>query len=314
MLRMPDAYTRIRGWNEGFDARQHARAGWHLPSYHPGWSLEARYHRLFRPDDQPDLIARSGACGPYDPHPDYGGDHDRHICAISIPRMGRVMICPEANALVVVLLGILLAGLVAEHTELQTLRSLATNYITMAPQQLATPDVVTAHPADYRAFDTLGEVAVLFMVAAGVGLILGRQGEARDAASTPEPDATVRRARLSDGADAAVSSDIDVCGLHHHEWSPVGRRRLSRRRGIGVRCYAAVACRPNYPLNVGILGATELLAGVLFVVAGIAGLIFAGGFWTAVCFRSASSVRSSALALYPCSRSCSVSKSAASSV
>jgi multicomponent Na+:H+ antiporter subunit B len=36
--------------------------------------------------------------------------------------------------------------------------------------------------------------------------------------------------------------------------------------------------RPGYPLDVGILSATESLAGVLLVVTGIAGLIFAGGF------------------------------------
>ena len=40
--------------------------------------------------------------------------------------------------------------------------------------ELGAPNVITGILLTYRAFDTLGEVAVLFMVAAGVGLGAGR--------------------------------------------------------------------------------------------------------------------------------------------
>ena len=45
----------------------------------------------------------------------------------------------------------------------------------LSRRQLGAPNVVTGILLTYRAFDTLGEVAVLFMVAAGVGLMLGRR-------------------------------------------------------------------------------------------------------------------------------------------
>ena len=44
------------------------------------------------------------------------------------------------------------------------------------PQELGAPNVITGILLTYRGFDTLGEVAVLFMVAAGVGLVLGERG------------------------------------------------------------------------------------------------------------------------------------------
>ena len=39
--------------------------------------------------------------------------------------------------------------------------------------ELGAPNIITGILLTYRGFDTLGEVAVLFMVAAGVGLVLG---------------------------------------------------------------------------------------------------------------------------------------------
>jgi multicomponent Na+:H+ antiporter subunit B len=46
---------------------------------------------------------------------------------------------------------------------------LAKRYVELVPQDLGAPNVITGILLTYRAFDTLGEVAVLFMVAAGVG-------------------------------------------------------------------------------------------------------------------------------------------------
>ena len=49
----------------------------------------------------------------------------------------------------------------------------------LVPQDLGAPNVVTGILLTYRAFDTLGEVAVLFMVAAGVGLRARQERAAR---------------------------------------------------------------------------------------------------------------------------------------
>src|SRR5215475_13871074 len=75
----------------------------------------------------------------------------------------------------VISFGLVFASLVVGYTEQQTVRPLAESYISLVPQELGAPNVITGILLTYRAFDTLGEVAVLFMVAASVGLVLGSE-------------------------------------------------------------------------------------------------------------------------------------------
>ena len=75
-------------------------------------------------------------------------------------------------AIVVLLFGLIFARMVGFYVELDALRPLALDYVTRAPVELGTPNIITGILITYRGFDTLGEVAVLFMVAASVGLLL----------------------------------------------------------------------------------------------------------------------------------------------
>ena len=50
-------------------------------------------------------------------------------------------------------------------------------YIEEGPRETAVPNMVTAVLADYRSFDTLGEVAVVFTAAVAVALILASGGK-----------------------------------------------------------------------------------------------------------------------------------------
>ena len=81
----------------------------------------------------------------------------------------------------VALFALILASIAISYTEQQTLRPLAESYVRLVPQDLGAPNVITGILLTYRAFDTLGEVAVLFMVAAGVGLVLGASGKSSGA-------------------------------------------------------------------------------------------------------------------------------------
>ena len=65
-----------------------------------------------------------------------------------------------------------------------SLRPLAESYVRLVPQELGAPNVITGILLTYRGFDTLGEVAVLFMVAASVGLVLGTR-QARGTGARP---------------------------------------------------------------------------------------------------------------------------------
>ena len=51
----------------------------------------------------------------------------------------------------------------------------APRYIAETPEAIGIPNVVTSVLADYRGFDTLGEVTVIFTAGIGVLLLLGRR-------------------------------------------------------------------------------------------------------------------------------------------
>jgi len=79
--------------------------------------------------------------------------------------------------LVVFLFGLVFLNVAVGYEELQSLRPLARHYVAQGPVELGVPNIVTAILITYRGFDTLGEVAVLFMVAASVGLLLKKTKE-----------------------------------------------------------------------------------------------------------------------------------------
>jgi multicomponent Na+:H+ antiporter subunit B len=181
--------------------------------------------------------------------------------------------------LAVALFGLLFASLAADYTEQHALRPLAESYVRLAPQQLGTPNVITGILLTYRGFDTLGEVAVLFMVAAGVGLVLGAGAQPRATSATEEAQAPTPSSELVQNGTAILLPLISVFAVYI-----IMNGHLSA--GGGFQGGAVIAsgvlllllAKPEYQINLGFLSTTESLAGVLFVLVGIAGLIFAGGF------------------------------------
>ena len=82
-----------------------------------------------------------------------------------------------AAVVLIALLGVIFASIAVNYKQRSSLPELAAVYVELVPRELGAPNVITGILLTYRAFDTLGEVAVLFMVAAGVGLLLGAGGE-----------------------------------------------------------------------------------------------------------------------------------------
>lgn len=181
-----------------------------------------------------------------------------------------------ANALVVALLGVVFAGIVLAYEERQFLGPLAEFYVTRTPAQLGLPNIVTGILITWRGFDTLGEVAVLFMVAASVGLLLRDTPETspRVAAQPARPAGEI----VETGA-ATLLPAIFVFGAY-----VIANGHLSA--GGGFQGGAIVAsgvvllllARPQSQLPLGFLAITESLAGVFYVLLGLAGVAFAGGF------------------------------------
>jgi multicomponent Na+:H+ antiporter subunit B len=141
------------------------------------------------------------------------------------------------------------------------------------PQQLGAPNVITGILLTFRAFDTLGEVAVLFMVAAGVGLLLG--------GGNPAEAAEERKAAselVQNGADILLPLIFIFAAyiIMNGHLSAGGGFQGGAVIASGVMLL--LLAKPATKLAQDFLSFSESLAGVLFVLVGVAGLIFAGGF------------------------------------
>ena len=171
MLRMPDAYTRMQaGTKASTLGNTLILAGHCLLS--PGLDPETHDPHLLRADDQSGVFTRAGACGPPDPGSNGARDDRRRAARCPKASARRRMIRRVSITVAVTLFGLVFASLAANHVGHQSLPPLAKRYVELVPQELGAPNVITGILLTYRAFDTLGEVAVLFMVAAGVGLVL----------------------------------------------------------------------------------------------------------------------------------------------
>jgi multicomponent Na+:H+ antiporter subunit B len=179
----------------------------------------------------------------------------------------------------IVAFGLVFASLVIGYTEQQSPRLLAESYIWLVPRELGAPNVVTGILLTYRAFDTLGEVAVLFMVAASIGLVLGGERPPRGALSGDRADAARPPSEIVRTGAQILIPLISIFAAYI-----IMNGHLTA--GGGFQGGAVIAsgvllmllAYPQYQPNLEFLGITESVAGGLFVLAGVAGLIFAGGF------------------------------------
>lgn len=170
---------------------------------------------------------------------------------------------------------IIFLGMVGGYSERQTLSPLAQHYLTAVPQDLGGANVVTGILITFRGFDTLGEVAVLFMVAASVGILLGDLGVPERKEDKP-PRAP---SELVENGARVILPLIFLFGAY-----VIMNGHLSA--GGGFQGGAVVAsgvmllmlAQPASKLHHGFLSVTESLAGVVYVALGILGLWLADGF------------------------------------
>ena len=76
--------------------------------------------------------------------------------------------------MILAVMGLIFIQLASSYTENSSLSKLGRYYVEQGPQELGAANLVTAVVVTYRGLDTLGEVTVLFISAAGVGLLLRR--------------------------------------------------------------------------------------------------------------------------------------------
>jgi multicomponent Na+:H+ antiporter subunit B len=177
----------------------------------------------------------------------------------------------------IILVALIFASITIGYSEQTSLRPLAESYVRLVPQELGAPNVITGILLTFRAFDTLGEVAVLFMVAAGVGLVLS--GKTATDASATTAESKTPASEIVRTATQVLVPLIAIFAAYI-----IMNGHISAGGGFqgGAVIASAVLllllANPSQALNTTFLSITESLAGVLFVVVGIAGLVAAGGF------------------------------------
>lgn len=184
-----------------------------------------------------------------------------------------------ASIVLVALLGVIFATVAMNYSQRISLPALAAAYVDLVPRELGVPNVITGILLTYRAFDTLGELAVLFMVAAGVGLLLGAGGRERDRVWIEQSlKAMLPTEIVQNGADVLVPL-IAIFAAYIVMHGHLGPGGGFQGGAVMASCVLLLLlARPDYRIKLTDLSVMESLAGLLIVLVGIAGIILAGGF------------------------------------
>jgi multicomponent Na+:H+ antiporter subunit B len=164
-------------------------------------------------------------------------------------------------------------GIASNYTERAELSGVATRYATQGPAELGAPNLVTAVVVTYRGLDTLGEVTVLFLSAAGVGLLLSRR-ERRPGPEKPEPPSEIVETATEFLLPIMVLFGIYIF-LNGH-LTPGGG--FQGGAVIASAAMLMLLAMPKRSFSHTLLAAVESLSGFGYVVIGVLGVVLAGGF------------------------------------
>jgi len=183
-----------------------------------------------------------------------------------------------AVILLLILLGFIFSTVALDYSARTSLPALAEAYVEMVPRELGAPNVITGILLTYRAFDTLGEIAVLFMVAAGIGLLLGGRNELEDSGQQRMIEVTPSTEIVRNGADIMVpliALFATYIVVHGH----LGPGGGFQGGAVAASCaLLLLLAKPEYRIKLAQLSVMESLSGLFIVLVGIGGIVFAGGF------------------------------------
>lgn len=172
-------------------------------------------------------------------------------------------------------IGSIFAGLLLGYTPDSELNFTARYYADRTAQDIGAANIVTAIIVTYRGLDTLGEVTVLFLAAAIIGLVLaqskqknsGQQGESRLSG-----ELLITGSRLLVPLILLLGIYIFVNG----HLTPGGGFQ-----GGAILASATLLLLLTDPLrhfSHRLISAVESISGLLFVTIGVLGVLYAGGF------------------------------------
>lgn len=178
-----------------------------------------------------------------------------------------------AALLLILALGAVFLPLFLAYQPDTSLNPTALYYAERTAQDLGAANIVTAIVVTYRGLDTLGEVTVLFLSAAIVGLVLARDR------LTPRPHIRVPAGELLTTGSRLLAPLIMLLGVYifsNGHLTPGGGFQGGAVIASGV--LLLLLADPERRFGHRIIGFIESLSGVAYVLIGLAGLYYAGGF------------------------------------
>lgn len=176
--------------------------------------------------------------------------------------------------ILVAVLGALFAPLLLGFTPNTVLNQTAAYYAEHTASDLGAANIVTAIVVTYRGLDTLGEVTVLFLSAAVVGLVLTRRS-----AASGMPSQIIPSGELLTTGSRLLTPLIILLGIYifaNGHLTPGGGFQGGAVIASGV--LLTLLADPGRRLGHTVISFVESLSGVTYVGIGLAGLYLAGGF------------------------------------
>jgi multicomponent Na+:H+ antiporter subunit B len=184
------------------------------------------------------------------------------------------------------LMAMIFVQLAANYSENTSLSKLGRYYAEKGPQELGAPNLVTAVVVTYRGLDTLGEVTVLFISAAGVGLLLRRTRRKQDDEDLEKGDRAEETTGVRKPASEIVETATELLlpmvilfGIYvflNGHLSPGGGFQGGAIIASGTMFL--LLALPESHISRLMIALTESLSGFSYVIIGVLGVIMAGGF------------------------------------
>ncbi|MGD9919087.1 MAG: hydrogen gas-evolving membrane-bound hydrogenase subunit E [Paenirhodobacter sp.] len=173
------------------------------------------------------------------------------------------------------LLGVAFLTLAAGYAPDPALNRTADYYAQNVAQDIGAQNVVTAIIITWRGLDTLGEVTVLFLTAAIVGLVLAQSKAPKGASGSgflPSGELLTTGTRMLIPLIALLGAYV----LANGHLSPGGGFQGGAILASGV--LLLLLADPARRFGHGLIAWIESVSGLLYVLIGLAGMAFAGGF------------------------------------
>jgi multicomponent Na+:H+ antiporter subunit B len=188
--------------------------------------------------------------------------------------------------LILAVMAVIFLKLATNYTENTALSKLGHYYAEQGPAELGAPNLVTAVVVTYRGLDTLGEVTVLFISAAGVGLLLRRTRRRDDDEDLEQGDRAEETAGVHKPASEIVETATELLlpmvilfGIYvflNGHLSPGGGFQGGAIIASGTMFL--LLALPESHISRLMIAIIESLSGFSYVVVGVLGVILAGGF------------------------------------